>query len=324
MTPNRIVPALVLAVAALTSRATPGQVRSTPPSRVAVHELPVERALNVFFARVVLNGKGPFWFTVDTGATLTVIDPSTASRLGLQVADEGEHRNLGVASGLTELKTARGLSIAVGGAPPFVPDKLFVVPVRGNAGALGHAVDGVLGTDFLRRYVVEFDYPAGRVRLHGAAGFAYRGNGTIVPVELSANLLLAPAAVALNDDTTMTAHMLVDTGSSARLTFNAPFVRRHNLTRFPPLGLTASVGINGVTSAPVIGLRYLAFGQATLDRPEVALSHAASGLTSSDAFDGIIGAELLSRFRLFVDYPARRLILEAARVTQGTVPRPGS
>ena len=46
-----------------------------------------------------------------------------------------------------------------------MPDVLYVVPVRGNAGFLGHQIDGVLGTDFLRRYVVEFDYGAGRVTL---------------------------------------------------------------------------------------------------------------------------------------------------------------
>jgi hypothetical protein len=308
-----VVAAAAASLACNTTAPPSGVASDRSPARtasVSVRDLPVERASNVFFARVSLNGKGPFWFTVDTGATLTVIDTATATSLRVPVEDEGKHRNVGVASGLTEMRVARGVTITAGDAPPFSPDRLFVVPVRANAGALGHHIDGVLGTDFLRRFVVEFDYPAGRVRLHAPSRFAYRGEGAVVPISVEGNVLLARAGVALADNRTLTAQMLIDTGSSARLSFNSPFVRRHKLSRFPTLGLTASVGINGVTAAPVIGLRSLSFGQAVVDRPEVALSQSSSGLNASDDFDGIISAELLSRFRLFVDYPAGRLILE--------------
>jgi len=285
---------------------------AAPASRAAslLRDLPVERASNVFFVRARINGRGPFWFTVDTGATLTVIDPAVATLLHLAVENVGEHRNVGVAAGLTEMRVARGATIAFGDAPPFSPLKLFVVPVRDSAGALGHQVDGVLGTDFLSQFVVEFDYPANRVRLHPPWGFTYRGTGTSVPVTVDGNVLLAPVGVVLSDNLAMTARLLIDTGSSARLSFNSPFVRQHGLARFPSLGLTASVGVNGVTASTVIEVRALWFGQAVISRPEVALSHSSSGLSASDAFDGIVSGELLSRFRLVVDYPARRLILE--------------
>ena len=55
----------------------------------AVVTVPVEQESHVFFARATINERGPFWLTVDTGATLTVIDPDTAAGLGLRVTDAG-------------------------------------------------------------------------------------------------------------------------------------------------------------------------------------------------------------------------------------------
>src|SRR6185503_1700587 len=81
-------------------------------------EVPVERSAHVFFARATINGQGPFWLTVDTGATLTVIDPATAEHLKLRVQNAGTRPDVGVASGLTPMGTTRGASITVGQAPP--------------------------------------------------------------------------------------------------------------------------------------------------------------------------------------------------------------
>ena len=108
--------------------------------------LPVERASNVFFVRTQINGRGPFWFTVDTGATLTVIDPSTARRAGLVVRPAGRRPNVGVGEEDTELATTAA-TIQIAGLPDFAPSFFYVMPVQSAASALGHAIDGVIGTD---------------------------------------------------------------------------------------------------------------------------------------------------------------------------------
>jgi hypothetical protein len=276
----------------------------------AAHEIPTERASNVFFAKVTINGTGPFWFTVDTGATLTVIDPEIASRLGLRVEDAGQRPNVGVGASLTAMGTTRGVTIRVEGAEPFTPDPLYVVPVRANADLLGHQIDGVLGTDFLRRSVVEFDYAAGRVTLH-QPGFVYRGKGAALPIRVDGNVLLARASLSLPDGEKVDARLLLDTGSNTRLSLNGPFVRRHRLVaRFPSQRITASLGINGLVTSPIVEMRSVTFGTAVIDRPETALNQAFQGLSGSYSFDGMIGAELLRQFRVFIEYPAGRLVLE--------------
>jgi predicted aspartyl protease len=269
--------------------------------------LPVERASNVFFARTTINGAGPFWFTIDTGATLTVIDPSAAARLGLVVRQAGRRLNIGIASGDVAVGVTSGATVTVGDAPPFTPSPLYVVGVRGNSGYLRHTVDGVLGTDFLKSHVVRFDYRASRVTLD-AAGPA---RGDPVPFTIDRNILVAASTLTLPDGEPLPARLLVDTGSNAALTLTSPFVRAHRLaSRFPSLQMSATVGINGMEVAPVVTLKAASIGAAVFDAPNASLSRATTGLNASEEYDGIIGGELLRRFTLTVDYPRGRLLLE--------------
>jgi hypothetical protein len=273
-----------------------------PPVR-----LPVERAAHVFFARATINDRGPFWLTVDTGATLTVLDPETAQTLGLPVTGAGVRRDVGVATGLTPMATTRGATIKIGAAAPFTPSPLYVVPVRATQAYMGHPIDGVLGTDFLSKYVVEFDYRRGRVVLHPPGAFD-SSTFPSVNVTLSRNVLLAPASLTLPDGATLTARLLVDTGSHLGLSLNTPFVNRHRLTeRFRSRRTTASVGINGLIASQLVTFSSMSLGESRIREPEAALSSASDGLSASDAFDGILGAELLRRYTLVIDYPGRRM-----------------
>jgi len=266
----------------------------------------------VFFARATINGAGPFWFTIDTGATLTVIDPAAARRAGLPVRDAGRRSNVGIASADTSMATTAGARIDIPGLPPFSPPTLYVVPVRASAGPLGHAIDGVLGTDVLSGRVVEFDYGGARVRVRPSTGADPPNRKASVVFSLEGNVLIAPGTLTLPDGERVIARLLVDTGSNGALTLTSPFVRRHNLVaRFPSRQMNLAIGINGTATSPVVALAALAFGDAVIRAPNAALSQATAGLDASTDFDGIVGAELLKQFTLTIDYPRRRLVLSA-------------
>jgi predicted aspartyl protease len=294
------------AVAAIAFGVTLAAGQNAAPSPAAI-PLPVEIASNVFFARVTVNDLGPFWFTVDTGATLTVIDPAAAARAKLVVRDAGRRANVGIAAGDMTMATTSGARINVAGLPVFAPATLYVVAVQNNAAYLGHAIDGVLGTDFLSRHIVSLDYSAGRVSVLPPA--QTDPPGSAVTFTLEGNVLVAPTIITLPDGERVTARLLIDTGSNGALTLTSPFVRQHDLVeRFPSRQRNAAVGINGTVFSPVVALTTVAFGDAAITRPNAALSSATAGLDASTDFDGIIGAELLRQFTVTIDYPRRRLI----------------
>jgi hypothetical protein len=190
--------------------------------------------------------------------------------------------------------------------------------VKAAEAHLRHRIDGVVGTDFLRQFVVEFDYATGRVALHQPGSAPGRAALAGVPVRLADNVLTATAILTLPDGRTLTPRLLVDTGSSGGLSLNTPFVRAHELDDVFPirpgraLNLRVSVGVNGATTSRVVSFASFGLGGATLATPDVALSSATDGLSASVAFDGILGADVLRRFHLVIDYPGRRLLLRSA------------
>jgi len=284
-------------------------VCAAPP---AAQRLPVDRAGNLFFARASVNGRATVWLTVDTGANLTVLDPAVAQSLDLPVLDPQSRTDVGSGEGPTDFSRTRGVAMRVGDLPEFAPPSLFLVPVRSLSGFVGHAVDGVLGVDFMLGHVVEFDYRAGAVIFHDARSFVYRGTGQRLPMDITGNVVTVRGSVTLTDATTLGVRWLVDTGRAGRPLLGAPFVRAHRLVeRFAiPAEFGMSRSVNGFMRSRTASLAAIEFGSLRIDRPDVDLSEADSGLSASDRYDGHLGAVALSRFRMIVDFPRRELILE--------------
>jgi len=285
-------------------------VSSVVPHAQGIVQLPVERASNVFFARTTINGKGPYWLTVDTGATLTVLDPVTAAELQLSSRPDDARPDVGVGGRTTAVARSGGASIRVPGAALFRPEPLYLVGVRDAEQALGHRIDGVLGHDFLQRFIAEFDYPGGAVRLH-PPGAVLEGNGSPVPIRTAGNRVVVGARLRLSDGALLDARLLVDTGSSSGISLNTPFVARHRLEeRFPSNELSAAVGVNGMTVRAVMHLAGVWIGATELPVSRVALSRDTTGLSASAEFDGVLGGAVLRRHRVVVDYHRRQLTLD--------------
>lgn len=141
--------------------------RSTP--RPGVQPLEVDLRVvsgpgGVFaFVDVFINGKGPFAFTVDTGASRSVLDADLVKRVGVETIGEpveitgitcrgeaGRIRVRGWRVGDVRLPRAEIQTVDM----PESPD--------------GTAIDGLLGSDILSRFdSVTVDYSAERLLLGG-------------------------------------------------------------------------------------------------------------------------------------------------------------
>src|SRR6266446_1213549 len=70
----------------------------------ALH-IPFELSSNVIFLEVRVNGSGPLWFVLDTGAAGTLLDTNRAKTLGIKVSGGGNFDGAGeksVAAGMTK------------------------------------------------------------------------------------------------------------------------------------------------------------------------------------------------------------------------------
>lgn len=109
-----------------------------------------------------VNGRGPYEFVLDTGASATVLSPELASVLRLETTAAEPMTGAG---GMLQATLGRVGSLTVGNAA--LQD--VAVMVAGFLGELGRVVgtplDGILGYNFLRQFRVTLDYPSGTLWL---------------------------------------------------------------------------------------------------------------------------------------------------------------
>jgi predicted aspartyl protease len=109
-----------------------------------------------------VNGIGPFRFVLDTGASVSVITPDTARSAGVEPT--GESPTAVGAGGPVRARFARLKTLRVG--PRSARNlEVAVMNLDRIEKPLGIRVAGLIGYNFLRKYVVIIDYRAGRLHL---------------------------------------------------------------------------------------------------------------------------------------------------------------
>jgi len=174
---------------------------------------------------------------------------------------------------------------------------------------IGHQVDGVLGSDVFLKYVVRIDYAAASVTFFDPQSFTYQGTGIPIPITLSGNTPDIPVTLEASGDV-LTARAELDTGSDGTIGLTRPFVDKHHLLDGRSTVAGFAMGVGGEATVVIGRIDALRLGPFAFSQPVVAFSRATQGATASTARDGIMGAEVLRRFIVTLDYPHRRVILE--------------
>lgn len=252
---------------------------------------------------VRVNGRGPYDFLVDTGSVSDLVDTEVARELDIVAADPYDAAGAGEAT--LEVRTASGVALALEGLelPPAVVD---VAPVDVVVGRLeGRPLHGLLGHGFFARFPVELDYDRGLLTA------AATGRGDAVRLELVRRHPFVTASLSVGGRD-FTAPFLVDTGFRSALVLNSPFVREHGLVELAGTTIEATTGsgIGGPTVERVGRIDRFDFGPFALRSVVTNFSQARAGTLAERNMAGIVGSEILRRFRVTFDYPSARILLE--------------
>jgi len=175
--------------------------------------------------------------------------------------------------------------------------------------SLGHPIGGILGVPFFESFVIVLDYAHRQLELHDPKTFAPSGKGTAIPITREAGLPYARARLKLPERDRFDGSFLIDSGADNAVILFSPFVSSNRLLdpgAKPEAGEAAALG--AVLRAETLDLPGF-----TLRHPVVNLSRSTKGLTSDPAHAGLIGGEVLSRFRVTWDYARARVLLEPNR-----------
>lgn len=270
-------------------------------------KIPFQFLNNLIAFQVRVNNSQPLWFVLDGGASASVVNARLVKELGLKIKGRVKGTSSG---GNIEAGLIPGVSFTLPGVEVF---NLTVgsVPLDFFAPYLGRAVGGIIGHDVINQFVVEVDYEGKTISLYAPAAYRYEGPGERFPLRFVDSSPVIEASVTPQGRAPVRGRFAVATASSAALILHRPFVEAHQLLKtVSKTSLGNSGGVGGLTRTLVGRLKSIRIGRYEIDNPIVSFSQATKGEQASTAYDGSIGGEVLRRFKLVLDYPQRRLILE--------------
>ena len=258
------------------------------------------QSLNLIFTAVKINGKGPYQFAIDTGATQTVVSEKLAAEAGLEEITSTVVYGIG-GTNKVETKLYKMREFTAGDVTvKNTPVGTFNDPL------ISQFADGILGTSIFSDFFITVDYPAGQLQLARKRTQAPAGT-EVIPVWFFSNLLLVPLEV-----NGKRGNFIVDTGAVTT-------VLSHNMAaelgvNVNTPGAKVNMGIAGVGGFEGVVLKVpkvtFKTGKNTELFPQVvAIDLKQISKTIGTEVSGIAGYDFFSDYKLTLDYDAGEIRL---------------
>jgi hypothetical protein len=262
-------------------------------SRTSRTTIPFELARNGFFFQVRVNDSAPLWFTLDSTSGANYLDLEIAGDIGLKF--HGTKKVHGAGKGLLTVQVAEDVSFKLPGLLSK-GHQVHAISLAGVQELWGRRLDGLLGYDFLQRFVAIIDYQAKQLTLSEPSRFEYKGPGETFPIEFDGRLPFVRARIKVPGNLSEESSFLIDTGSQDEV--DHPIIAKSPQTSRTTVGVglgRASVGVSGPVEMLKLGKFQL---------------HNLSGVAGGGPGSHLIGGGLLHRFKIVFDYSRKRMILE--------------
>jgi predicted aspartyl protease len=266
--------------------------------------VPIRLINNHIVTDVRINGRGPFPFMVDTGGH-DIVTPDTVKKLCL--VSQGESPSFGAGDSAGSNGYSRVATIDAGGA--VLHDQTVLTLDFSPTDVEGLQLGGMLGSEFIERFVVRIDYGAKTMTFIDPSHFAdseRQASGVAVPFVFYSHM---PQVSGTFDGRPV--RLDIDTGSRAEVTMTSPFVTRASLRESYPHGvtLTDGWGVGGPSHSYVVRVGSLSLGSAAVANVIAGFSSAKVGAFADRGSEGNVGTGLLKRFAVTFDYARRTLYL---------------
>ncbi len=274
---------------------------SSLSAKEALTKIPFELHGNHIFIKVKLNDSEPLHFIFDTGAASTIISQQKAKKLKLD------------SDGFVTVRSNKGPTIAY-----YSLDNTFTFEnnvnlnhVRVSQLKLDHldrilerSVDGVIGHDLLKHFVVLVNYDRFQLELYDQNSFVPLANYHQRTFDLIAGRPYIQAALVLDNGEIYKGKFQLDNGSGSAVTLYSPFVDQYNIqNKIGKTDLIYTIGFTGIIDRNYAG-RLPAFDVGAFQINNIPIRLNQSYYFKKAFKDGIghIGNGLLKRFNIAFDY----------------------
>jgi hypothetical protein len=254
---------------------------------------------NHLFIPVAVAGQERLW-VLDTGAGMSVIDKAFADGMGREM--KGDLKGRG-AAGTVDASFAVLPPYEIKGIK-FKEQTVAVIEMSELVRRLGIDIAGILGFDFLSRFVTRVDYAGGLVSFYDPEAFAYTGDGRSLDLHLKESVFETHAVL----DGVHSGTWLFDLGAGMTH-LDGCYARREGYTSRDGV-LRMGHGAGNEYQLKAIKADSIEFAGFTLYRPDLSFAYGGTDTVFTADKIGILGNTLFRNFVVYVDYASERVILE--------------
>ena len=268
---------------------------------------------NLIIIPVTINESDTLNFILDTGVRYPIItELPFVNKLNLNYLMPIEVKGLGEGIELTAYRSGNN-TMSINGLTARNQEVQMIIDENFQIShILGIPVHGLIGFNLFKDYVVEIDYINEKLTLNKPEYYKYRDRkkDIIMPLNFDGDKPYVNTSILTEDSTKVPVKLLVDTGASDALWLSEKSDERisypeKHIETFIGRGLSGDLyGIKGRIEAIWVG-------PLILPQPIVAFpnSEIIEQLMTSNNRNGTIGAEILRRFYVTLDYRNSRLTL---------------
>ncbi len=259
--------------------------------------------------KTVVNDKDTLTFYFDTGATSSLLDKSSAEKLGIKPNYEQEVDGAG---GKTKYQVALNQKVSINGIK-LDSVHLVLEDLTRLKEALDHNFDGIIGYSLINKFITELDFDSQEIRLYpkdikldlsnySKLDFTF-DNGIPIPQ--------FDVEIELKNSKKYRGKVLFDSGAGLVLLINTPFKEKNNLiSQSKKILSSVSENLSKSSIIQEIAIKQLKIGEFSFSNLPITLSSDEAGVSSYEQYLGILGAEIIKRFNIILDYGDKKIYLK--------------
>ncbi|MEP6904252.1 MAG: aspartyl protease family protein [Actinomycetota bacterium] len=272
-------------------------------------KVPFELFENNILIQFRINNSQPVWCIFDTGASINVLDKNLAAQLGL--VNNGT-ANLNAGGGAVEGTVVENAAVSLPGVEAF-QQRIALVSLDILPPYFGRRVQGIIGTDFIKNFVVVIDHAGQTLTFYNYKIYNLSKDPQAIAIKNIDNVPYTEIELLLDGNKTIAADFELDTGSSRSLQINRPFANKNKILDTLPKLKTAEgiggAGVGGDTSFIDARINALRIGRYKFKNPIISISQDTEG-TGAGQDAGLIGTEIFRRFTVVLDYESQKILLK--------------
>jgi hypothetical protein len=294
--------------------ASPGGLPASalPRAQAKPIAIPFELANRHIVLKVRVNGSRQLSFVLDTGADAAIVMTNVANQLKL--SQTGTVNVGGAGTGTQTGALVQKATWTLDELPGFSQPVAMALPLMQLSPGMGQDIDGIIGTQFIRQFVIGVDYQARTLTIQDPKTFEYHGKGEAIPIEFYRAHPTLMASVTPIGGQPIARRFVLDLGSGMGLALHRPFVNEQNLlgAQAKTIRLIGAAGAGGSVKGQVGRVEALQIGSFRLSQVTTMFAEDEAGAFADPQLAGNIGAQIASRFKVWLDYGRNRIILEPA------------